>query len=86
MLESCSVNKDDDNAKENKSVTSGSNKYDHVYASPVTSSVSEITQTDLTNVLGIPKLPRTLSTSVLKVKYRSFFWEKFYEPRTSRSM
>lgn len=32
------------------------------------------------------KLPRTLSTSVLKVKYRSSFWEKFWEERSKRDM
>ncbi|XP_065212180.1 3',5'-cyclic-AMP phosphodiesterase isoform X5 [Planococcus citri] len=32
------------------------------------------------------KLPRTLSTSVLKVKYRSSFWEKFWEERSKRDI
>jgi hypothetical protein len=30
------------------------------------------------------KLPRTLSTSVLRIKHRSSFWEKFWEQRSKR--
>ncbi|CAH2107457.1 unnamed protein product [Euphydryas editha] len=29
-------------------------------------------------------LPRTLSTSVLRIKNRSTFWEKFWDERTRR--
>lgn len=29
-------------------------------------------------------LPRTLSTSVLRIKNRSSFWEKFWDERTRR--
>ncbi|KDR13577.1 cAMP-specific 3',5'-cyclic phosphodiesterase, partial [Zootermopsis nevadensis] len=32
------------------------------------------------------KLPRTLSTSVLRIKHRSSFWEKFWEQRTKRDI
>lgn len=30
------------------------------------------------------KLPRTLSTSVLRIKHRSSFWDKFWDDRTKR--
>lgn len=31
-------------------------------------------------------LPRTLSTSALRIKTRSSFWEKFWEQRTKRDL
>ncbi|CAI6368032.1 unnamed protein product [Macrosiphum euphorbiae] len=32
------------------------------------------------------KLPRTLSTSVLRIKHRSSFWDKFWEQRSKRDL
>lgn len=40
----------------------------------------------LGNSLGSNKLPRTLSTSVLRIKHRSSFWTKFWEDDTKRDM
>uniref|UniRef100_A0A8D8W7E5 Uncharacterized protein n=1 Tax=Cacopsylla melanoneura TaxID=428564 RepID=A0A8D8W7E5_9HEMI len=34
---------------------------------------------------GGGKLPRTLSTSVLRIKPRSSFWDKFWEERSQRN-
>lgn len=40
--------------------------------------------TGVTGNISGGTLPRTLSTSVLRIKNRSTFWEKFWDERTRR--
>lgn len=48
------------------------------------SSASEHSMAGVSGSSSGSTLPRTLSTSVLRIKNRSTFWEKFWDERTRR--